>query len=102
MQFVELYNGIQLMISDYTVHSDLLIQRKKSNREMYSLRFDELKNDKEEKGKASVVLTNTKFDWMFLCTTGMKVNSVNIRLEKKWVDQFLGVSEQGESINKYL
>src|SRR6476469_8787560 len=102
MQFIELYNGVQLMVSDYVVHTDLLIQRKKSNREMYSLRFDELRNDKDEKGKASVVLTNTKFDWMFLSTAGMKVNSVNIRLERKWLDHFLNISEQGESINKYL
>jgi AraC-like DNA-binding protein len=103
MRFVELYNGLQVMISDYIVHADLLIQRKKSNREFLSLRFDELMADaKDEKGKTSVVLTNTKFDWMFLCTTGMHVYSVNIRLDKRWLDNFFSTSDEGEAINKYL
>ena len=42
MKLVELPNGLQGIISDYTVHQDILFQRNKINEDFFTLRFDEV------------------------------------------------------------
>ncbi len=115
MKLIELPNGLQGIISDYTVKQDLLLIRTKINKDFYTLRFDEetnpvtkpLENGPELHAKpgpvhTAVFLGSTKFDWMFLSEKGTRVKGVNILFSKEWIEQFLEVESVGDKIKKYL
>src|SRR5215217_7216576 len=41
-RYIPLSNGLQCMLSDYTLAQDLYLQRKASDKEFYIIRFDEV------------------------------------------------------------
>jgi AraC-like DNA-binding protein len=114
MKLIELPNGLQGIVSDYTVNQDLLLKRTKISQDFYTLRFDEVimpESIQEEAAQVSVLnnqvrsavfLGNTKFDWIFLSTKGTRVKGVNILFSKQWLEQFLEVESVGDLIKKYL
>ena len=115
MKLIELPNGLQGIISDYTVHDDLLLNRQKINKDFYTLRFDEVIIPESQPGdnaslvavdaspvRTAVFLGSSKFDWMFLSTKGTRVKGVNILFSKEWLEQFLEVESVGDMIKKYL
>ncbi|MDQ6814165.1 MAG: helix-turn-helix transcriptional regulator [Bacteroidota bacterium] len=115
IKLIELPNGLQGLVSDYTVHRDLLLNRTKINKDYFTLRFDEViipESSPIENGhllepelspvRSAVFLGSTKFDWMFLSTKGTRVKSVNILFSKEWLEQFLEVESVGDLIKKYL
>lgn len=114
MKLIELPNGLQGIVSDYTVAQDILLNRTKINKDFYTLRFDEviipdaapLKNQllaaDVSKVKTAVFLGSAKFDWMFLSIKGTRVKGINILFSKKWIEQFLEVESVGDLIKKYL
>jgi AraC-like DNA-binding protein len=115
IKLIELPNGLQGLVSDYTVDQDMLLTRTKINKDYFTLRFDEViipdpimtgANDasKEEINpvRSAVFLGSTKFDWMFLSTKGTRVKGVNILFSKGWLEQFLEVESVGDLIKKYL
>ncbi len=115
MRLISLPNGLQAMISDYTLHQDVLIQRKKIAADFFTLRFDEAftpnmpdtpvskKEVKDQGGtKSAVFLMSTKFDWLFLTTQGTRVKGVNLVFSREWLETFLGVEKVGGIIKKYL
>ena len=115
MKLIELPNGLQGIVSDYTVCQDLLLKRTKTNLDFYTLRFDEVIMPEAITTEASpllppgispvrsaVYLGSTKFDWIFLCTKGTRVKGVNILFSRQWLEQFLEVESVGELIKKYL
>jgi AraC-like DNA-binding protein len=103
MKLVKLPNGLQCLISEYSFKEDILFQRKKSERDYYNLRFDEVINTTADAGsKSAVFLASTRFDWLFLYTNGSQVRNVNILFGKDWLEDFLGLEEVGEVIKKYL
>lgn len=115
MKLIELPNGLQGVISDYTVNQDLLLNRTRINKDFYALRFDEviipdaipnenllqLPADLSEV-KTAVFLGSTKFDWFFLSEKGTRVKGVNILFDKVWLEKFLEVESVGDMIKKYL
>lgn len=104
MKLISLSNGLQCLISDYSFKQDLLFQRRKSEEDFYTLRFDEVINTESPtaSSKSAVFLASTRFDWLFLYTKGTNVKNVNIHFSKEWLENFLGVEEVGEVIRKYL
>ena len=115
MKLIELPNGLQGIVSDYTVHQDLLLTRTKIKKDFYTLRFDEVlipevSNVESESSlpseinpvRTAVFLGSTKFDWMFLSTKGTRVKGVNILFSKEWLEEFLEVESVGDMIKKYL
>jgi AraC-like DNA-binding protein len=115
MKLIELPNGLQGIVSDYTVKQDLLLNRTKINKDFYTLRFDEViipdaipeenilqTNTDISQVKTAVFLGSTKFDWMFLSKSGTRVKGVNILFSKEWIEQFLEVESVGDMIKKYL
>lgn len=104
MKLVKLPNGLQCLISDYSFKEDILFQRKKSEQDFYTLRFDEVINSgtPESTSKSAVFLASTRFDWLFLYTHGTIVRNVNIHFSKEWLENFLGIEAVGEVIKKYL
>ena len=115
MKVIELPNGLQGLVSDYTVNQDLLLNRTKINADFYTLRFDEVIIPDAAPGeegqstaheispvRSAVFLGNTRFDWMFLSTKGTRVKGVNILFSRQWLEQFLEVESVGDMIKKYL
>lgn len=115
LKLIELPNGLQGIISDYTVKKDLLLNRTKTNEDYFTLRFDEVlvpettnlddSNSPEtaiNPVRSAVFLGSTKYDWMFLSTKGTRVKGVNILFSKQWLDRFLEVESVGDIIRKYL
>ena len=115
IKLIELPNGLQGLVSDYTVHQDLLLNRTKINKDYFTLRFDEVtipeaapvETDSAiladiSPVRSAVFLGSTKFDWMFLSTKGTRVKGVNILFSKEWLEQFLEVESVGDLIKKYL
>lgn len=115
IKLIELPNGLQGLVSDYTVNQDMLLNRTKINKDYFTLRFDEviipetpaLENGQSTSAevnpvRSAVFLGSTKFDWMFLSTKGTRVKGVNILFSKQWLEQFLEVESVGDLIKKYL
>lgn len=114
MKLAELPNGLQCIVSDYTLKQDLLFNRTKINRDYYVLRFDEvIVSDMAaspdqlllfdaNRVKTAVFLSSAKFDWMFMVKKGTRVKGVNILFSKEWIEQFLEVESVGDMIKKYL
>lgn len=115
IKLIELPNGLQGLVSDYTVNQDILLNRTKINKDYFTLRFDEViipEVAPVESGqsmpvelspvRSAVFLGSTKFDWMFLSTKGTRVKGVNILFSKEWLEQFLEVESVGDLIKKYL
>ncbi len=117
MRLILLPNGLQAIIADYTLHKDVLMQRKKVTSDYFTLRFDEAftptdttetvtkKEIKDVQGggtKSAVFLMSTRFDWLFLTTKGTKVRGINLIFSREWMETFLGVEKVGGLIKKYL
>ncbi len=112
MRYVGLPNGLQLLISDYASVQDVLFQRKKSNKDFFVLRFDEIisnhndgrikANEHAAASQSSVFLMNTKFDGLFLSSAGTRVRSIIILFGREWLEEFLNGEKGGEMIKKYL
>lgn len=112
MRFVKLPNGLQAIISDYTVYEDVLLQRKKIKDDFFTLRFDEtfLTEDSsaeaisnnQNNAKSAVFLMSTKFDWLFFTQKNTRISGINIVFSRDWLDHFLGIERVGDLIKKYL
>ncbi len=115
MKLIELPNGLQGILSDYTVHQDLLLTRTKITDDFYTLRFDEvLIPEVQAEGnipklamhvapvRSAVFLGSTKFDWMFFSTKGTRVKGINILFSRQWLEKFLEAENVGDMIKKYL
>ncbi|MGI8637716.1 MAG: helix-turn-helix domain-containing protein [Segetibacter sp.] len=115
IKLIKLPNGLQGLVSNYTVYQDILLNRTKINKDYFTLRFDEVIIPEavtvERQStmpvdlspvRSAVFLGSTKFDWMFLSTKGTRIKGVNILFSKEWLEQFLEVESVGDLIKKYL
>lgn len=112
MRFVKLPNGLQAIISDYTVYEDVLLQRKKIKDDFFTLRFDEIfltedssaeaASNNQNNAKSAVFLMSTKFDWLFFTPKNTRIKGINIIFSREWLDNFLGIESVGDILKKYL
>jgi AraC-like DNA-binding protein len=112
---MRLPNGLQVLISNYSVQQDVLFQRKKTDKDFFMLRLDEAYLSTEDienissgasvvapMGKSAVFLMNSRFDWLFLSKKDAKIRVINIIFSREWLEHFLGVEKVGGIIKKYL
>ncbi len=113
MRCMVLPNGLQILVSDYKTSQDVLFQRKKSNKDFFVLRFDEIVMPAADEQKAkfpetasstqsSVFLMNTKFDGLFLSSQGTHIKSIVVLFSREWLEAFFGYEKNGELIKKFL
>ncbi len=115
LKLIILPNGLQGIISDYTIHTDLLINRTRNASDNFTLRFDEVLIPEIQDlaslpslptganpVRSAVYLGSTKYDWMFFCTKGTQVKGVNVLFSREWLEGFVAVESVGEIIKKYL
>lgn len=115
MKLIELPNGLQGIVSDYVVYTDIRFNWQKISQDCFILRFDEASipeistNDSSDflpesamQVRSAVFLASTRYDWIFICKKGTAVKGVNILFTKEWLEQFLKVENVGDMIRKYL
>lgn len=112
LQLIRLHNGLQCILSDYTVSCDIHFNRTGINKDFYTLRFDEVtvnhakQNDElsaeAQSVRSAVFLGSAKFGWRFSINKGTHVKGLDIIFTKEWLAQFIGIESVGEIIRKYF
>lgn len=104
MRVLTVANGLQVMISNYTLHQDIFFKRIKIPKELYSFRFDEMiqPGTGVSSPKSAVLLSNTKYDWLFLNSANVQLKGAAVIFGKEWLNNFLGEDGSTEDIKKYL
>ncbi|GAO45559.1 helix-turn-helix transcriptional regulator [Flavihumibacter petaseus] len=115
IEFVEMPNGLQAIISDYRLNDQLYLKRQRIPREFYVLRYEDLKIEDEMTLKidgevltttnehhAGVYLTSTLFDISYLGRKGSVIKGINIIFSKEWLAQHLHITDPDEVMATYL
>lgn len=114
-KYIPMANGLQCMLSDYTLNQDMYMQRKASGKEFYILRFDEvcisdtlmvkIDNDyiwEEKQNRASVFLTSSLYDFAYQASKGTSVKSINVLITREWLAQYIDINSMDKVLEKYL
>lgn len=115
IQLIELPNGLQALISDYTVYGTYCMRRLKTHDDYYTLRYEEItvndnftllidaEEQKETTEKYSAIyLTSTIFDISYLVTKGGSLRGLNIFFDKEWLAKHLGLTDPGDVLSTYI
>ena len=101
MKLVNLLNGLQLMIYDYTTFDSILFHRKKSDREFYVLRLDEVRGE-DGISKGSVFFGKTTQEWFYMASANVHIVQVNIIISKDWLDEYFENEDAGEKLVSHI
>lgn len=114
-ELLELPNGLQAMLIDYTGNQEIYLQRTRSQEEFYTLRLDEMDisesflvridNDYVKQpahNRSAVFLTSSLFDLSYLGSPGTHVKAINILMSREWVARYLGLNTVDDLLRKYL
>jgi AraC-like DNA-binding protein len=115
LEVLTLPNGLQAVLSDFTIHQDLFMKREKSKDAFYLLRIEEavitdsltlnLGGETVTQGqhtRAAALLTSSLFDFSFVVTGGSSIRGIHILLKKEWMTAYLGIKDQDEVLRQYL
>lgn len=115
LKYIPLGNGLQCLLSDYSLNQDIYIQRDKSDKEFYILHFDEISiadklmvkidNDyiwEEKQNRASVLLTSSLYDFAFRASANTTIKSINVLITRNWLEQYLDITSMDVILEKYL
>lgn len=115
LKIITLSNGLQCLLSDYTLNTDLYLQRNSVDKEFYILRFDEVsipdnlmvKIDKDyiwesKQNRASVLLTSSLFDFATAATKGTTSRSINVLITREWLSKYLNIEGLDDILQRYL
>ncbi|ULQ52986.1 AraC family transcriptional regulator [Flavihumibacter fluvii] len=114
-QCIELPNGLQAMVSDYTLNDQYYIKRNGSPDEYYVLRYEDIHVEDEMTLKidgdtlktkndhhAGIYLVSTLFDVSYLGKNGTSVKGVHIIFNKNWLAEHLQIKDPEEVLTAYL
>jgi AraC-like DNA-binding protein len=101
IKFVNLMNGLQLLIYDYSTVQDIVYHRKQSEKDFYVLRLDDY-TDVDGVSKSSVFFGNTTQEWYYMAGANTHLKQINIIFSKKWLEDYLSDEETGEMLNNYV
>lgn len=115
VQSIELPNGLQALISDYSLNDQYFVSRPKIAEEYYILRYEEieirddltLKIDQEilktsSDRHAGIYLTSSLFEVSYLGKKGSSLKGINILFNKNWLAQNLHILDPEEVLATYL
>jgi AraC-like DNA-binding protein len=100
-RLLELPNGLEILMYDFTPAQDIVFHRKKTVKEFFSFRFDEILGNKEN-AKSSVFFGNTTHEWYNVATAGVHQRNINIIVSKDWLQKMLGREEHGDTILNFI
>ena len=101
IKFINLPNGLQLIIYDYTTLEDILYHRKKSDKDYFTLRFDEF-TGADGIAKSSVFFGDTSKEWIYMAAANTQLRQVNIIFSKKWMDDYFADETCAEMLGSYI
>lgn len=101
VEYYELPQGIEVLISDYSLVKDIVLQRSRISFEQFALRFDMMQTPDRQQ-KSGVFLNNTCYDWIFMANAGSKIKSINIKLEKQLLSTIFSSDAEWTELEKYL
>lgn len=101
IKFVNLMNGLQLLIYDYTTVQDIVYHRKKSEKDFYVLRLDDFTGT-DGISKSSVFFGSTTQEWYYMAAADTHLRQINIIFSKKWLEDYFSEEETGEMLNSYV
>ncbi len=112
---VDLPNGLQALLIDFTLKQDLLIERAKTNREFYVFICDKVthvKNlyvnldDEKTENKASslsaIYLVSFLSDLQQFATAGTHLRSIRVIIGNEWLASYLHIDKMDEVLQRYL
>ncbi|HEY6974844.1 MAG TPA: helix-turn-helix domain-containing protein [Chitinophagaceae bacterium] len=101
IKFVNLSNGLQLIIYDYTAIEDILYHRKKSDKDYFILRLDEF-TEVDGVGKSSVFFGNVSKESIYMAAADSRLRQINIIFSKEWMDDYFEDEVSGEMLGHYI
>jgi len=101
VRLIRLPNGLEMLVYDYTPVQDILFHRKKTTKEFFAFRFDEITGSKEA-SKSSVFFGNTTHEWYHLAAANVHQKNINIILSRDWLQKLLGREEHGDTILNFI
>jgi len=101
IKYVNLVNGLQLLIYNYTTLQNILYHRKKSEKDFYVLRLDDY-TDVDGVSKSSVFFGNTTQEWFYMAAPNTHLRQINVIFSKKWLDDYFSDEETGEMLISYV
>ncbi len=114
-KLLDFNNELQVLVYNFKLHEDLLLQREKDGLEYYILAFEELDTKRgvsltigseklnEGVGKnAAIYLTSFLYDLEFFLSKQVELRGVRILLTVPWMQQYLQLSEREKVLEKYI
>lgn len=114
-QCIELPNGLQAIVSDYTLNAQYYIKRNSTRDEYYVLRYEDILIKDELTLKidgdtlktrsdhhAGIYLVSTLFDVSYLGRKGSSLKSIHIIFNKSWMAEHLQINDPEEVLTAYL
>lgn len=115
MKLVELPNGVEALISHFRLKHDMLLERKKDNREYYTFCCEEIRDvtgfsitiesdtyEMEQNGHSAIYLTSFLYDVGYFLKKDALVSSVRVLLQPEWMKTYLGFDKDQEVLQQYL
>lgn len=115
LKALELPNQLQALLFDFTLNTDIFLNRNKSSREFYTLNFDEINIvgnitvkmgtdffSKEAHLRSAVLLTSSLDDFGYIGRKGTAARGVHIMIGHEWMSTHLGIRKQDKAIEKYI
>ena len=115
IRLLSLPEGLQAVVSDYILHTDITVYRKGAHEEVYNLRFEEIfvpgnvtieiqgETIKEsDKVHAGAKLYSTLFDTSYTLSAGSTLRNISILISKEWMSSHLGITSSSDVLQQYL
>lgn len=97
VQLINLHNGLDVLIFDYTLNEDVLYHLKKSTRDAYFVRIDDTSEQKENV-KSALFFSHISKELYYMTPAKSRSKNIYISFSKEWLYEFLANEPQGELI----
>lgn len=101
VRLIRLPNGLEILVYDYTPMQDILFHGKKTAKEFFTFRFDEISGGNEA-AKSSVFFGNTTHEWYHLAAANVHQKNINIIFSRDWLQKMLGREHHGDTILNFI
>ena len=115
IKMVAMANGLQVLINECTINTDVHFFRESANTQSYTLRFDQVRNMRklsikmdedllEEKNEfySGAFLTNSLSNFEYTTNAGTEDRCINIYFTEDWFNKYSGVKSTDYFLTKYL
>ncbi len=115
LKSIDLPNGLQALVGDFTLNQDLLIERSKNNMEFYVFICDRVTNNRklyvdvdqdrmESAGTevAAMYLLSFLSDLNQFATAGTSLSSIRVIISREWLARYLKIDQLDNVLQRYL